>query len=105
MAATAKPRRNVAARPAESVRTEVDSRRLAAELASNLRGEVRFDAGSRALYAKDYSVYRHLPIGVVIPTTSPMSSRPSRCAGSMVRRSLPAAVAPAPTGSAATWPW
>jgi hypothetical protein len=67
MAATAKPRRNVTARPAESVRTEVDSRRLASELASNLRGEVRFDAGSRALYAKDYSVYQHLPIGVIVP--------------------------------------
>jgi FAD/FMN-containing dehydrogenase/Fe-S oxidoreductase len=67
MAATAKPRRNMTARPPESVRAEVDSRRLAGELASNLRGEVRFDAGSRALYAKDYSVYRHLPIGVVIP--------------------------------------
>jgi FAD/FMN-containing dehydrogenase len=39
---------------------------VAAELAANLRGEVRFDAGSRALYAKD-SVYRHVPIGVVIP--------------------------------------
>jgi FAD/FMN-containing dehydrogenase/Fe-S oxidoreductase len=67
MAATVKPRRNVTTRPAESVRTEVDSRRLAGELAGNLRGEVRFDAGSRALYAKDYSVYRHVPIGVVIP--------------------------------------
>jgi FAD/FMN-containing dehydrogenase/Fe-S oxidoreductase len=67
MASTAKPRQNVTARPPESVRTEVDSRRLAAELAANLRGEVRFDAGSRALYAKDYSVYRHVPIGVVVP--------------------------------------
>jgi hypothetical protein len=66
-AATAKPRRNVTARPAESVQTEVDSRRLAGELASNLRGEVRFDAGSRTLYAEDYSVYRHVPIGVAIP--------------------------------------
>jgi FAD/FMN-containing dehydrogenase/Fe-S oxidoreductase len=32
-----------------------------------LRGEVRFSAGSRALYAHDGSVYRQLPIGVVIP--------------------------------------
>ena len=59
--------RNVTTRTPESVSAEVDSRRLAAELAANLRGEVRFDAGSRALYAKDYSVYRHVPIGVVIP--------------------------------------
>src|SRR5919201_4236852 len=59
--------RNVTIRTPESVSAEVDSRRLAAQLAANLRGEVRFDAGSRALYAKDYSVYRHLPIGVVVP--------------------------------------
>ena len=30
-------------------------------------GEVRFDAGSRALYATDGSNYRQVPIGVVIP--------------------------------------
>ena len=32
-------------------------------------GEVRFDAGSRALYATDGSNYRQVPIGVVIPRT------------------------------------
>ena len=32
-----------------------------------LSGEVRFDAGSRALYATDGSNYRQVPIGVVIP--------------------------------------
>ena len=32
-----------------------------------VRGEVRFDHGSRALYATDYSIYRQVPIGVVIP--------------------------------------
>ncbi len=32
-----------------------------------VRGEVRFDRGSRALYASDASNYRHVPIGVVIP--------------------------------------
>jgi FAD/FMN-containing dehydrogenase/Fe-S oxidoreductase len=32
-----------------------------------IRGEVRFDRGSRALYATDYSIYRQVPIGVVIP--------------------------------------
>jgi FAD/FMN-containing dehydrogenase len=40
---------------------------LAAELRRNLRGEVRFDDGSRALYAADLSMYRQVPIGVVIP--------------------------------------
>src|SRR3954463_5104441 len=32
-----------------------------------VRGEVRFDAGSRAVYANDFSIYRHIPIGVVVP--------------------------------------
>ncbi|MBV8202301.1 MAG: FAD-binding protein [Acidobacteria bacterium] len=41
--------------------------RLAADLAASLRGEVRFDAGSRALYATDGSNYRQVPIGVVLP--------------------------------------
>ncbi len=45
----------------------VDARALARELSRELRGEVRFSPGSRALYANDASVYRQLPIGVVIP--------------------------------------
>ena len=40
---------------------------LAHELRRTIRGEVRFDAGSRALYATDASNYRHVPIGVVVP--------------------------------------
>ncbi len=40
---------------------------LEAELRSVVRGEVRFDNGSRALYATDASNYRQVPIGVVIP--------------------------------------
>ncbi len=32
-----------------------------------IQGEVRFDAGSRALYATDASNYRQVPIGLVIP--------------------------------------
>ncbi len=40
---------------------------LAAELRKTTRAEVRFDAGSRALYATDGSNYRQAPIGVVIP--------------------------------------
>ena len=45
----------------------VDARALAAALAKAVRGEVRFDAGSRALYASDSSNYRQVPIGVVVP--------------------------------------
>ncbi|BBI59622.1 hypothetical protein HSBAA_09280 [Vreelandella sulfidaeris] len=42
-------------------------RQLAEELAEAIEGEVRFDAGSRALYANDASNYRQPPIGVTIP--------------------------------------
>ncbi|MGZ3469596.1 MAG: FAD-binding oxidoreductase, partial [Isosphaeraceae bacterium] len=45
----------------------VDASALAAELRKAIRGEVRFDTGSRALYATDGSNYRQVPIGVVIP--------------------------------------
>jgi FAD/FMN-containing dehydrogenase len=45
--------------------TDVDA--LATDLQSTVRGEVRFDQGTRALYATDSSNYRQVPIGVVIP--------------------------------------
>ncbi len=38
-------------------------------LSRELEGEVRFDAGSRALYSTDASIYRVRPIGVVLPRT------------------------------------
>lgn len=41
--------------------------RLADDLSERVRGEVRFDGGSRALYATDASNYRQVPIGVVVP--------------------------------------
>lgn len=40
---------------------------LSKELSRNIQGEVRFDAGSKALYATDSSNYRQTPIGIVIP--------------------------------------
>ena len=40
---------------------------LERELARSVRGEVRFDRGSRALYATDGSNYRQVPIGLVVP--------------------------------------
>jgi FAD/FMN-containing dehydrogenase len=40
---------------------------LEAALRSRIRGEVRFDRGSRALYSTDASNYRQVPIGVVLP--------------------------------------
>src|SRR6185369_17107561 len=44
-----------------------EPRALAEVLERELRGEVRFDRGSRALYATDASNYRQVPIGVVVP--------------------------------------
>src|SRR5438477_12090631 len=55
------------ARSDEARAAPVDAEALAAELRASLRGEVRFDAGSRALYATDASNYRQVPIGVVLP--------------------------------------
>jgi FAD/FMN-containing dehydrogenase len=45
----------------------VDVEALAARLKREIKGEIRFDNGSRALYATDASNYRQTPIGVVIP--------------------------------------
>src|SRR5438105_3897552 len=45
----------------------VDATGLAGALRQQIRGEVRFDNGSRALYATDGSSYRQIPLGVVIP--------------------------------------
>src|SRR6516162_9995645 len=47
--------------------TIIDTEALATELRAQVSGEVRFDEGSRALYATDSSNYRQVPIGVVIP--------------------------------------
>jgi FAD/FMN-containing dehydrogenase len=44
-----------------------DRGRLAVDLGAAVRGEVRFDRGSQAVYASDASLYRQVPIGVVLP--------------------------------------
>ncbi|MGE3512357.1 MAG: FAD-binding and (Fe-S)-binding domain-containing protein [Vicinamibacterales bacterium] len=49
-------------------RAATESHDLAAALAHAVRGDVRFDSGSRALYATDASNYRQVPIGVVTPS-------------------------------------
>ena len=54
--------------PATAIRTpQVDVQALQADLRRHVAGEVRFDEGSRALYATDASNYRQVPIGVVVP--------------------------------------
>lgn len=46
---------------------DIDAARLAEELRQAIRGEVRFDDGSRALYSTDASNYRQVPVGIVVP--------------------------------------
>ncbi|HJU06771.1 MAG TPA: FAD-linked oxidase C-terminal domain-containing protein [Nitrospiraceae bacterium] len=57
--------------PSEATRArralDVDVESLTVELRASIDGEVRSDAGSRALYAVDASNYRQIPICVVIP--------------------------------------
>jgi FAD/FMN-containing dehydrogenase/Fe-S oxidoreductase len=48
-------------------RVQIDVDALKAELRKNVRGEVRFGDGDRALYSTDSSNYRQVPIGVVVP--------------------------------------
>ena len=52
------------AKPIDSFSAAADLERV---LKQAVRGEVRFDRGSRALYATDGSNYRQIPIGLVIP--------------------------------------
>src|SRR5579863_9615403 len=47
--------------------SQLDAKALESALRRHLRGEVRFDNGSRALYATDGSNYRQVPIGIVLP--------------------------------------
>jgi FAD/FMN-containing dehydrogenase/Fe-S oxidoreductase len=56
---------DIAPPPVQSA--QLDASALEASLRRHLRGEVRFDSGSRALYATDGSNYRQVPIGVVVP--------------------------------------
>jgi FAD/FMN-containing dehydrogenase/Fe-S oxidoreductase len=42
-------------------------RDIQSALQEKLEGEVRFDAGSKAMYAVDASNYRQVPIGIVVP--------------------------------------
>jgi FAD/FMN-containing dehydrogenase/Fe-S oxidoreductase len=57
------------ARPYPSDYPDGEAQALETELKKTIEGEVRFDVGSRALYATDASNYRQVPIGVVVPKT------------------------------------
>jgi FAD/FMN-containing dehydrogenase len=54
-----------------TVRTSaaVDPSSFEGELVKAMESEVRFDSGTRALYATNASNYRQVPIGVVVPLT------------------------------------
>ncbi len=54
--------RSVKSRPVTHAERDIE-----AALQKRVKGEVRFDAGSKAMYAVDASNYRQVPIGVVIP--------------------------------------
>jgi len=54
-------------RPGAVNSADVDTVGLEAELRNTVRGEVRFDASTRAMYATDASNYRQVPIGLVVP--------------------------------------
>jgi FAD/FMN-containing dehydrogenase/Fe-S oxidoreductase len=45
----------------------IDRRALKRALGESVKGEVRFDLGTRAIYSHDSSNYRQPPLGVVIP--------------------------------------
>src|ERR1035438_10264861 len=60
-------RNDFVARAAAAKSAVVDAAALEAVLRRKVRGDVRFDNGSRALYSTDGSNYRQVPIGVVLP--------------------------------------
>ncbi len=45
----------------------IDDSALAAQLSSELEGEVLFDDFSRGRYSTDASMYQIFPVGVVVP--------------------------------------
>lgn len=61
------PRIDTNLRPSGQPSIRIDAPALAQALGGAVRGEVRFDDGSRALYSTDASNYRQVPIGVVVP--------------------------------------
>lgn len=60
-------KQSIAARSPDWRSPSVDVTGLEQNLRKDIEGEVRFDAGSKAMYAVDAGNYRQVPIGVVIP--------------------------------------
>lgn len=77
----------------------VNVKAIEKELRSKIEGEVRFDTGTKALYATDASNYRQVPIGVVLPKAKKISSIRLRYVKNIMRRfyrAVAAQVLPAP---------
>jgi hypothetical protein len=81
------------------------ARELAAVLKPRLAGEVRFDAGSRVAYAIDHSIYRAVPIGVIIPRNAEDVIPTVEACRRGVCRSYRAAAGRAFRGRPAMLPW
>src|SRR5258707_7607267 len=64
---SAQAQRDLSARALTARSESVDAAGLEATLRRHLRGEVRFDVASRALYATDGSNYRQAPLPVGAP--------------------------------------
>jgi FAD/FMN-containing dehydrogenase/Fe-S oxidoreductase len=60
-------KQSIARRPSDWRSPQVDVAGLERELRSHTEAEIRFDAGTKAMYAVDAGNYRQAPIGVVIP--------------------------------------
>ena len=72
----------IAAPPA----AQLDVVALERALRERVDGEVRFDAGTRAVYSTDASNFRQVPIGVVVPAERRKRPwRRSRCAAQLRR--------------------
>ncbi len=59
--------RNGARKLTQRQQMNLNALALQSDLRERIKGEVRFDAGTRAIYAHDASNYRQVPFGVVIP--------------------------------------
>src|SRR5262249_31487818 len=57
--------------PAAFSHSSLGDSELAGRLRREVRGEVRFDALARGLYATDASIYQLFPLGVVLPRDAP----------------------------------
>jgi FAD/FMN-containing dehydrogenase/Fe-S oxidoreductase len=60
-------KKSINTRPSDWRSPDINVAGLEHDLRKNIEGEVRFDAGTKAMYAVDAGNYRQVPVGVVIP--------------------------------------